>query len=81
MRGIIHKIASSCFQAGVVTKTVDTMAPADTSTRGQSKDGLGIAALGQFLMLPGQVVSVLVLVLPLLVALYMSFTNWSPTFF
>lgn len=79
MRGIIHKIASSCFQAGVATETVDTMAPADTSTRGQSKDGLGIAALGQFLMLPGQVVSVLVLVLPLLVALYMSFTDWSPT--
>lgn len=30
-------------------------------------------------MLPGQVVSLLVLVLPLLVALYMSFTDWSPT--
>ncbi len=29
--------------------------------------------------IPGQVVSVLVLVLPLLVALYMSFTDWSPT--
>ena len=79
MRGIIHKIASSCFQAGVATETVDTMAPADTSTLGQSKDSLGIAALGQFFMLPGLIVSVLVLVLPLLVAFYMSFTDWSPT--
>ncbi len=30
-------------------------------------------------MLPGQVVSLVVLVVPLLVALYMSFTDWSPT--
>lgn len=29
--------------------------------------------------MPGQIVSVLVLVVPLLVALYMSFTDWSPT--
>ena len=35
--------------------------------------------LGTALMLPGQVVSLLVLVMPLLVALYMSFTDWSPT--
>ncbi|WP_419175957.1 carbohydrate ABC transporter permease [Desulfosediminicola sp.] len=35
--------------------------------------------LGTTLMLPGQVVSLLVLVMPLLVALYMSFTDWSPT--
>jgi multiple sugar transport system permease protein len=79
MKGIIHKIASSCFQAGIATETVDTMPPGDTFTRGQSKDGLGITTLGQFLMLPGLVLSVLVLVLPLLVALYMSFTDWSPT--
>jgi len=79
MRGIIHKIASSCSQAGVTTKPVDTTAPADTTRRGQSKDGIGIATLGKFLMLPGQVVSVLVLVLPLIVAFYMSFTDWSPT--
>ncbi len=31
------------------------------------------------LMLPGQVISVVVLVMPLLVALAMSFTDWSPT--
>ena len=28
---------------------------------------------------PGQIVSLVVLVLPLLVALYMSFTDWTPT--
>jgi len=47
--------------------------------RGESKKGLGIAAMAQLLTLPGQIVSVLVLVVPLLVALYMSFTDWSPT--
>jgi multiple sugar transport system permease protein len=31
------------------------------------------------MVLPGQIVSLLVLVIPLLVALYMSFTDWSPT--
>ncbi|MEM8836720.1 MAG: sugar ABC transporter permease [Pseudomonadota bacterium] len=36
-------------------------------------------ALGRSLLLPGQLISLLVLVLPLLVAFYMSFTNWSPT--
>ena len=35
--------------------------------------------LGRIMTLPGQVVSILVLVVPLLVALYMSFTDWSPT--
>ncbi|WP_152559481.1 carbohydrate ABC transporter permease [Paenirhodobacter enshiensis] len=33
----------------------------------------------RFLTLPGNVISLLVLVVPLLVALYMSFTDWSPT--
>ena len=79
MRTIIHKIVSFFFQAGVATKTVDALPLAGTSTRGQSKDGLGIGVLGRFLMLPGLTVSVLVLVMPLLVALYMSFTDWSPT--
>lgn len=79
MKGIIHKITSFWLQTGVPAKTVNTMPPADTSKQGQPKNGLGIAALGKFLMLPGQVVSVLVLVLPLLVAFYMSFTDWSPT--
>ncbi len=35
--------------------------------------------LGRLMTLPGQAVSILVLVVPLLVALYMSFTDWSPT--
>jgi len=43
-----------------------------------SKKQRGIR-LGTAMMLPGQVVSLLVLVIPLLVALYMSFTDWSPT--
>jgi multiple sugar transport system permease protein len=34
---------------------------------------------GAVLTVPGQVVSLIVLVLPLLVALYMSFPDWSPT--
>ncbi|WP_138468348.1 carbohydrate ABC transporter permease [Poseidonocella sp. HB161398] len=33
----------------------------------------------RWLVLPGQIISLVVLVLPLLVALYMSFTDWSPT--
>lgn len=36
-------------------------------------------SIGRFLTLPGQIVSLLVLVVPLLVAFYMSFTDWSPT--
>lgn len=36
-------------------------------------------ATGRWLTLPGQIVSLLVLVMPLLVAFYMSFTDWSPT--
>ncbi|MDR1872547.1 MAG: sugar ABC transporter permease [Deltaproteobacteria bacterium] len=34
---------------------------------------------GRILTIPGQIVSLLVLVTPLVVALYMSFTDWSPT--
>ncbi|MDR2142215.1 MAG: sugar ABC transporter permease [Deltaproteobacteria bacterium] len=34
---------------------------------------------GRIFTIPGQVVSLVVLVTPLLVALYMSFTDWSPT--
>ena len=36
-------------------------------------------SIGRLLTLPGQIVSLLVLVVPLLVAFYMSFTDWSPT--
>ncbi|GEM_PF-3159635 len=39
----------------------------------------GSDRIGTLMMLPGQIVSLLVLVMPLLVALYMSFTDWSPT--
>ena len=47
-------------------------------TRPKAK-GLSKKAIGHILTVPGQVVSVIVLVFPLLVALYMSFTDWSPT--
>jgi multiple sugar transport system permease protein len=46
-----------------------------TSARGS----LPSNRLGQLLMLPGQIVSLLVLVVPLAVAFYMSFTDWTPT--
>jgi len=36
-------------------------------------------AIARALALPGQIISLLVLVTPLLVAFYMSFTDWSPT--
>ena len=39
----------------------------------------GRFGIGRVLTLPGQMVSVLVLVVPLSVAFYMSFTDWSPT--
>jgi len=41
--------------------------------------GLSRATVTRVLTYPGQVVSIIVLVMPLLVALYMSFTDWSPT--
>lgn len=40
---------------------------------------MSLKALIRMLTYPGQILSVLVLVVPLLVALYMSFTDWSPT--
>ncbi len=50
--------------------------PGEQVSEKKTKKGM---RLGTALMLPGQIVSVLVLVLPLIVALYMSFTDWSPT--
>ncbi|WP_071547170.1 carbohydrate ABC transporter permease [Pseudodesulfovibrio hydrargyri] len=44
-----------------------------------NRKGLGNKAIARIFTVPGQVVSLLVLVMPLLVALYMSFTDWSPT--
>ena len=49
------------------------------ATKGQTRSGLGVKGLTRLLTLPGQIVSLMVLVVPLLVALYMSFTDWSPT--
>lgn len=63
---------------GTIQKTV-AISPAADSGRGASWKGMGIGGIARFLTLPGQIVSVLVLVVPLLVALYMSFTDWSPT--
>ncbi len=50
-----------------------------TSPDAPTRRGLSPKAIGRALTLPGQIVSVLVLVVPLLVAFYMSFTDWSPT--
>lgn len=44
-------------------------------SRGRRKYGTSL----RWLLIPGQAISVVVLVAPLLVALYMSFTDWSPT--
>ena len=49
---------------------------APPSSRSVPRRSIG---LGRVMTLPGQVVSILVLIVPLLVALYMSFTDWSPT--
>lgn len=46
---------------------------------GRAGTGASRARIGRALTLPGQIVSLVVLVVPLLVALYMSFTDWSPT--
>lgn len=48
-------------------------------TKGPTTKGLSNATIARVFTVPGQVVSMLVLILPLLVALYMSFTDWSPT--
>ncbi len=52
---------------------------ASTSPPRAARGRRSIVGIGRAMTLPGQVVSLLVLVLPLLVALYMSFTDWSPT--
>ncbi len=65
-----------------IKPTVVAQPPAEPSAGGPpppARKGLSIAAVSRALTLPGQIVSVLVLVVPLLVALYMSFTDWSPT--
>jgi len=70
MQSIGHsdvRSASTVDDAATVAKTVSTDKP---------PSNLGIAG---YFALPGQIVSLIVLVVPLLVALYMSFTDWSPT--
>lgn len=62
---------------GTVDKTIAVL-PVE-SRRGEPGKAGGIGRIVRLLTLPGQIVSVLVLVVPLLVALYMSFTDWSPT--
>jgi len=59
-----------------VAELIDAYDPADRFIPKRAPKG---SRLGTSMMLPGQVVSMLVLVVPLLVALYMSFTDWSPT--
>jgi multiple sugar transport system permease protein len=55
-----------------------TLPPAATPAGGRPPKPRA-SAIGLYLTLPGQAVSLLVLVAPLLVSLYMSFTDWSPT--
>lgn len=65
-------------ETGTVELT-EMPARAATAPPERSKRGLSIAALARIMTLPGQIISLLVLVVPLMVALYMSFTDWSPT--
>jgi multiple sugar transport system permease protein len=55
--------------------SVETSQP----TSAAAGNGKPRARFARALMLPGQLISIVVLVVPLLVALAMSFTNWSPT--
>jgi multiple sugar transport system permease protein len=59
--------------------TRGTPPPAGKSGGGRTPKRRGNGSIARLLTLPGQIVSILVLIVPLLVALYMSFTDWSPT--
>ena len=59
--------------------TKGTLPPVGHAGGGRSPKQRGHGSIARLLTLPGQIVSVLVLIVPLLVALYMSFTDWSPT--
>lgn len=52
--------------------------PADNDVRVETSAGPARGVVRYFAV-PGQILSLVVLVLPLLVALYMSFTDWTPT--
>jgi multiple sugar transport system permease protein len=60
-------------------RKLETRTTHPDATKRQIRSGLGVKGLTRLLTLPGQIVSLMVLVVPLLVALYMSFTDWSPT--
>lgn len=55
-----------------------SMTPPETMAK-EKPSGLSKKSVSRLMVYPGQIVSVTVLVFPLLVALYMSFTDWSPT--
>jgi multiple sugar transport system permease protein len=66
-----------------MTLRTDTLPKAMAATADEvpvsQRKGTRRKTLGKALLLPGQLISVFVLVVPLLVAFYMSFTDWSPT--
>lgn len=51
----------------------------DRSAKARSVRRVSNLGPARYFAVPGQIVSLVVLVLPLMVALYMSFTDWSPT--
>jgi len=53
--------------------------PDPAAVTGAAKAARRPNSVARILALPGQVISLLVLVVPLIVAFYMSFTDWSPT--
>jgi len=61
------------------TAAAETRAEAKAPAGRVKGEGAGEKTVARILTTPGQLVSMLVLVAPLLVALYMSFTDWSPT--
>ncbi len=62
-----------------IEKEAMALPPAAVTAGGSLPKAAKPSRIGLYLTLPGQIVSVLVLVVPLLVALYMSFTDWTPT--
>ena len=69
-----HALAARRISApAAASRTGTASGPAETGPGRRSRGIVG------YLALPGQIVSLIVLVLPLLVALYMSFTDWTPT--
>lgn len=65
--------------AAIEHREVSPPAPGALTIAPPARRGLTRKGIARVLTMPGQIVSVLVLVVPLLVAFYMSFTDWSPT--